>query len=333
VDKINVGIIGGGGVAQFVHLPIISKLESANLYAIAEVNKNRLKIAGEKYSTALQFHNFSEMLADENVHAIIIATPTSTHKEIALKCLKAKKDVLIEKPVALNFSEAKEISAAAKKYNRIVMVGMNMRFRPDAMLLRSIINSKELGDLFYIRCGWLQKKSSNQKWFLDKKQSGGGVVADLGIVILDLALWMLGDDTIKSVSVQKYNHYLAQVEDSAIGFIRLETGKVINFEVSWNLYSDVDRFNLVVHGTEGSAYLNPFRVYKKTESEPIDYSLNKSQNVQNLFKKSYENELKHFINAVRERGNVISTTSEAAIRMKLLETIYKSAAHGKEINF
>jgi len=330
MEKVKLGIIGLGSIAQLVHLPILSKLENAELAALCEINKNRLKTIGEKYPSAKKYQDYKEMTENENLDAVIIATPTSTHTEIALHCLKSNINVLIEKPIAINYEEAKEINNAAKKHKKIAMVGMNLRFRPDAMLMKSIINSGELGELFYIKCSWLRKKSSAQKWFVNKKQSGGGVVIDLGIVLLDLALWMFNNNKIESVSVQTFNHALKDIEESAIGLIRFENEQVIAFEVSWELYSETDSFSMVVHGTKGTAHLNPLRVYKRIESTHIDYTPSKT-NISNMFRKSYENELKHFIAAVRENISPISSSEESLIRMKMLEAIYKSAKAGKEI--
>lgn len=332
MDKTKVGVIGLGGIAQLVHLPILSKLDTVQLVSVAEINKGRLKNVGEKYPSAKQFLDYKEMLSNDELDAVIISTPTDTHEKIALDCLESKKNILIEKPISRNLKEAKEIVAAAKKVKKVAMVGMNSRFRPDTMLLRSIINSGDLGELFYINCSWLRKKSSLQKWFTNKNLSGGGVIIDLGIVILDLALWMLGDN-VETVSVQKYDHTKNEIEDSAMGMLRFQKGEVVNFEVSWELLSNTDSFNITVHGTKGSASLNPFRIYKKTESLNMDYSPNKTSNVQNLFRKSYENELRHFIGAVREGSPVISSADEALSRMKLLDVIYKSAEHKKEIRF
>lgn len=330
MEKTKIGVIGLGSIAQLVHLPILSKLDDVELVALTEINKNRLRTIGEKIPNAKRYTNYLEMLSNENLDAVIIATPTDTHAEIALECLKAKKHVLIEKPIALNYVEAKEINSAAKKYKKNVMVGMNLRFRPDAMLMKSIINSGDLGELFYIKCSWLRKKSSTQKWFLDKKHSGGGVIIDLGIVLLDLALWMFGDDKIENVSVQKFNHTLKDIEESAIGLIRFENGQVIAFEVSWELHSETDSLSMVVHGTNGTAFLNPLRVYKRSESTYIDYTPSKA-NSPNIYRKSYENELKHFIGTVRGNVNLISSSEEALVRMRLLEAIYKSAKIGKEV--
>jgi predicted dehydrogenase len=330
MDKTKVGVIGLGGIAQLIHLPILSKLETVELVSVAEINKNRLKTIGEKYPDAKQYLDYREMISNEELDAIVIATPTDTHEIVSLDCLESKINILIEKPVTRNFKEAKEIALAAKKVKKVAMVGMNSRFRPDTMLLRSIINSGELGDLFYINCSWLKQKSSIQKWFVNKTLSGGGVIIDLGIVILDLALWMIGEN-VESVSVQKFDHSKNEIEDSAIGLIRFQNGEVVNFEVSWEIYSNSDSFNITAHGTKGTSCLNPLKIFKKTESIHIDYTPYKAANVQNLFRKSYENELRHFIGAVREGAPVISSVDEALNRMKLLEALYKSAELKKEI--
>jgi len=332
MEKTKVAVIGLGGIAQLVHLPILSKLMNVQISAVVDRNKNQLNSVGDIFKIENRYTDHKEMLDKEDIDAVIIATPTNTHLDIALDCLKANKHILLEKPIARSVLEAKQINTASKKYKKQVMVGMNLRYRPDAMLMKSLVNSGELGDIFYIRCGWLRKQSSEQKWFINKSQSGGGVIIDLGILILDLALWILNDKKMKSVSVQKFNHNTKDVEDSAIGLVRFDDDRVISFEVSWGLHSEWDKFHLAAFGTEGTAHLNPLRAYKRMESSHIDYTVANQANQTNLFKKSYENELKHFIGVVRENTPVISTGDDAVSLMILLEALYKSAKLRKEVN-
>jgi len=119
--------------------------------------------------------------------------------------LKAKKDVLVEKPLARSYNEAKHVFAAAKNNKKKLMVGMNLRFRPDAMLLKSLLSSGEIGEPFYVKCGWIRRQSSAQKWFTRKTESGGGVIFDLGILLLDLSLWLLDYPSVHSISTQKFS--------------------------------------------------------------------------------------------------------------------------------
>lgn len=331
MDKTRIGVIGLGGIAQLVHLPILSKMNMVEISAVAEINKNRLRNVADKFGIKARFSNYAEMLEKSELDGVIIATPTNTHPQIAINCLNAGQNILVEKPVAPSLKEAKEVCEAAKSAKKVAMVGMNARFRPDAMLLKSLINSGELGNIFYIRSGWARKQSSKELWFLKKKESGGGAILDLGIVLLDLGMWLLDYPELKSVSVQKYHHKTKDVEDSAVGFIRFKNSSVINFEVSWSFHSDTDSFALTAFGTEGTAQLNPLRAYKKIESGNIDYTPGSTGNKKDLYKKSYDNELKHFIGSIRGNNPVISSCQDAVHRMNLIESIYKSAELNQEI--
>lgn len=331
MEKTKIAVIGLGGIAQLAHLPILTKLPNVLLVAVSDTNKTRLKAIGERYGIKNAYQDYNEMLNKEEIEGVVIATPTDTHSKIAIDCLKAKKDVLIEKPIARNLEEAKEIQAASKKYKKQVMVGMKLRYRPDAMLTRSLINSGELGDIFYIRCGWLRKQSSEQKWFLNKSQSGGGVLIDLGILILDLALWIMNDHKLKSVSVETFSHTTKDVEDTAVGLVRFSDERVISFEVSWGLHAEWDKFHLAAFGTKGTAHLNPLKAYKRLESGHIDYTLPTSATASNLYKKAFENELKHFVAAVRDNSPMVSSGEDALMLMRLLDAIYKSAELKKEV--
>ncbi|HMN26209.1 MAG TPA: Gfo/Idh/MocA family oxidoreductase [Ignavibacteriaceae bacterium] len=331
MDKVKIGIIGLGGVAQLVHLPNLSKISSADLTAVAEVNKNRLLTISDKFNVKEKFISYKEMLEKSDIDAVIIATPTSTHTDIAIDCLNAGKDVLVEKPLARTYAEAKKIVDAAKKNKKKLMVGMNLRYRPDTMLLRSFINTKEIGDPFYIKCGWIRKQSSSQKWFTKKEQSGGGVIFDLGIHLLDLALWLLDYPEITSVSSQNFYHNTKSVEDTSISCIKCDNSAVINMEVSWSLPVEKDHFFLDVYGTKGSFSSNPFRLYKKVENDYINLTPTQVDNPTVLFKKSYLNELKSFIGAIKGLNPVFSPGEEAMQRMKIIEAMYLSAEKKQEI--
>ena len=332
MEKTKIAVVGLGGVAQLVHLPILSKLNSVDLVAVTDISKTRLNSVADKFHIKNRYTDFIKMLDSEEIDAVVILTPTNTHKNIAVECLNKKKHVLIEKPVALNYDEAKEIDDAAKKNKCNAMVGMNFRFRPDTMLLKSLINSGELGELFYIKCGWSRKRSSEQKWFNKKNLAGGGVMLDLGIVLIDTALWLLDYPKVKNVTAQNFNHATQSIEDSSVGFIRLNNNSVINFDVSWSIHEDTDSFKLASYGTKGTGHLNPLRAYKKVANNRVDYTVNSGVQVKNLFKKSYENELKHFIGTVKDGMPLISSSEEALSRMKVIESLYESAKIKSEVN-
>jgi predicted dehydrogenase len=333
MEKVKIGVIGLGGVAQLVHLPNLSKIPNADLTAVAEINKNRLQTIADKFNVKQRFSDYNYMLEKSDIEAVIIATPTSTHTEIAIDCLNAGKDVLVEKPLARTYAETKKIVDAAKRNKRKLMVGMNLRYRPDTMLLRSFLNSNEIGEPFYVKCGWIRKQSSSEKWFTKKEESGGGVIIDLGIHILDLALWLLDYPEITSVSTQNFYHYTKSVEDTSINCIKCKNSAVINMEVSWSLPIEKDHFFLDVYGTKGSFSSNPFRLYKKVENDYINLTPTQVDTPQVMFKKSYLNELKSFIGAIKGLNPVFSPGEEALHRMKIIETMYESAEKKHEVKF
>ena len=248
-----------------------------------------------------------------------------------MAALKAKKDVLVEKPLARSLAEAKPIVESAKRNKKKLMVGLNLRYRPDAMILKSLINSDEIGEPNYIKASWVRRQSSREKWFTKKAESGGGVIIDLGILLLDLALWLLDYPAVQTVSAQSFNMNTKTVEDTSISFIRCKKSALISLETSWSLLLDKDQFNITVYGSKGSASINPFRVFKKLEDRLIELSPPKEENPVTLFQKSYYNELKSFIAAVRGISPLMSSGEEGLIRMKIVEAMYKSAAQKAEI--
>jgi len=331
MEKTKIAIIGLGGIAQLVHLPNITKLNNAVVTAVAEINKNRLNTIADKFNIAERYSDYKELLEKSDAEAVIIATPTHTHKEVAIACLKAKKDILVEKPLARTYAEAKPIVDAAKRNKRKIMVGMNLRYRPDAMILRSVLNTKEIGEPFYIKCGWIRRQSSSQKWFTIREESGGGVIIDLSILLLDLALWLLDYPPVDTVSTHSFYQNTKSVEDTSISFLRCKNSAIITIETSWSLPLEKDLFYLNVYGTKGSAFLNPFRIKKKIEDQFIDLTPSQTESPLNLFRKSYLNELKSFIGAVRGLNPVFSSGDEALSRMKVVDAMYQSAAKKLEI--
>ena len=332
-DKTKIGIIGLGGVAQLVHLPNLLKINNAVVTAVSEINKNRLNTIADKFNIKQRYTDYREMLAKEECDAVIIATPTNTHKDVAIDCIKANKHVLVEKPLARSYEEAKLILEAAKKSKQKLMVGMNLRFRPDAMLLRSLVSSGEIGEPFYVKCGWIRRQSSTQKWFTQKTESGGGVIIDLGILLLDFSLWLLDYPAVHSVSTKNFNHNTKNVEDTSISFIKFKNSSVVSMETSWSLVLDKDDFYVNVYGTKGYATLNPFRIFKKVEDQTMDLTPSQPESPLILLKKSYMNELKTFIGSVRGLNPLFSSGNEALSRMKIIDAMYKSAAQNKEMKF
>ncbi len=331
MDQVRVAVVGTGSIAQIIHLPILTRLNEAHLVAICDIDKAKAQYVAERFGIKRYYTSVEEMIKLEDLQGAIIATPTHVHKSTALPLLESGVDILVEKPLAHVLRDAEAIVEAANRLKRKLMVGMNNRFRPDAMILKSFVEGGELGKIFYTKAGWLKRSAGVSAWFKKKEKAGGGVFLDLGIVMLDLALWMMGYPDPLKVSATMYKHTSKDVEDSALAFLRMKNGSTLSIEVSWTFPTSEDFFYCDSYGTNGSAMINPFRILKTMHENLVNVTPQKIETPQNMFRRSYENEVKHFLGAIRGLRPVVSTGEEAVHRMKIVDAIYKSAARGKEI--
>ncbi|MFN0158859.1 MAG: Gfo/Idh/MocA family protein [Bacteroidota bacterium] len=333
MERTNIGVVGLGWIAQVVHLPILTKLPEVNVVAVCDRDKSRARLVAEKFGIKKVFTDHEKMIEMEELDALIVATSTDAHRDVTLAALKAGKDVLVEKPIARDYAEAVEIAEAARQSKRKLMVGMNHRFRPDTMILKSFLQGKELGKVFYTKAGWMRKRSTDSGWFTQKEKSGGGVLVDLGIVMLDMAFWLLDYPDVRKVSASHYTHKTKKVEDTSIVSISMKNGSLLNLEVSWSMCVTDDIYSCQLFGTDGSASLNPLRINKELHGNLVNLAPAKMESPQHLYKRSYENEIKHFLGAVHNVHPVISTAEEAVQRMRVVDAVYKSVRTGKEVTF
>lgn len=330
LEKTKLGIVGLGWIAQVFHLPILSKMTDVEIVCVCDKDKNRARAIAEKYGISRYYTDYHEMLEKEDLHAVDICTSTDAHTDVSIAAVEAKRDVFVEKPIARKYSEALRISDAVKKNKKNLMVGMNHRFRPDTMMLRSFIENNDFGKIFYVKAGWLKKPSSDSSWMMQEKLSGGGAFIDLGIVMLDLCLWMTGYPEVTRVSAMNYAHK-TKVEDSSVVYLTMKNGATVTIEVSWNFHIENELYYCNIYGDQGSGKINPLKIHKEMHGNVVNVTPIKTDTTLNAVKKSYENELKHFVGAIRGIHPFISTAQEAVHRMRIVDAIYRSAAKRKEI--
>jgi predicted dehydrogenase len=333
MEKTRLLISGLGGIAQIAHLPILARLDNIEIVGVCDVDKSKAKSIAQKYNVKNYFFNYDEMISNVEADCLIVTTPTNLHKEQAIKGLEAGLNVLVEKPLARNYNEAHAIVDVQKKNKKILMVGMNNRFRPDVMMQESFISAKELGEVFYIKTGFLKRRSTAENWSVKKEESGGGVFMDLGVVMLDIVLWLTKFPKVKSVTAVNYYHSFKNVEDSSFVLLRLANDVTATIETSWTLHREDDLFYCNVYGKEGSAGINPLKIYKRMHNTLVNVTPLKMEKPTNIFKRSYEYELSHFINSVRSSSTNLSDGIEALERMRIVDAVYKSAKSGKEVVF
>src|SRR5207248_1371017 len=199
---LRLALVGVGAAAQINHLPALKKMEGVEVAALCDRDPEKAARVAQKFGVPTHYTRFEELLADESIDAVDLTTPNYLHAPMAVAALEANKHVLCERPFARSGDEALAMARAAKKSEKLLMCAVQHRFRPDAQLLRKFVDKGDLGEIFLAKGGWLRQKTEwdSDEWRAQKRESGGGVVLDLGFQMVDLALWVLGDPRVVSVT-------------------------------------------------------------------------------------------------------------------------------------
>jgi predicted dehydrogenase len=326
---LGIGIIGAGSMAQMTYLPLLKKFEDVRLEALCDLDRSKAGFVAQRFGIPHFFGDPQHLIAAPGVDAVMILTPTNSHLALTLLALEAGKPVMVERPMARKASEAEKMVEAAQKNKQILMVGMNHRFRPDAMILKNFISAGELGNIFMVRCGWLKKKGrwARADWVVNRRIAGGGVLMDLGLQMLDLTLWLVNAYDVEHISAMAFEHTLGLgVEDTVACQLQMKGGKNVTLHASWALPAPETQAYAHFWGTKGAAVLNPLRIDKEMHGNLVNVTPGKSVTVRELHRSSFKYELRHFVECVRHGRQPISSGKEALEILKIVEAIYRAAA-------
>lgn len=326
---VRVAVLGAGSIAQVVHLPILSRMRGVQVAAVADRDAHTARTIAQRFEVPTVGTSFEEVLA-EDIDAVVVCTPSNRHEDQVRAALQAGKYVLCEKPLALTARGVASLLEEDGAEERL-MVAMNQRFRPDSIALRQFVAGGELGNVYYLRTGWLNRYRPRGRTWRDRKATaGGGAFMDLGLQMLDLALWTLGYPAPERVTAHMYAGPESEVEDSAALVVRLEGDRAINLECTWNLLAQRDRQYLHLLGSGGSGSLSPLAVFKQMPAGLVEVTPQIPAARENLFTASYRNELSHFVDVVRGERTPDSP-KEHLVLMRLVEAAYRSATERREI--
>ena len=331
---VRIGLIGTGAIAQVAHLPILRKLKGVQIAALCDSDAAKARALAERMGVDAWYTDIEEMLEFAKPDAVVVCTPNHLHEIHTLSALAAGAHVIVERPLAMQAAGAIRVLKAAEQAKRNVLVAMNHRFRSDAQAVHKFLRGGELGDVMTIRCGWNVFRAAKHQlgWRSRKSESGGGGIMDLGLPMLDLALWMAGRPEIErvSASLRLAGGGGGQVDELAGVQLYCEGGINIYCDVSWRYVGDGERFWLDVQASRGSAAISPLRVYKELHGQPADVTPTGAAGRENLFTQSYRSEWAYFLAGVR--GEVQLVPPEDQIRLhKVIEAIYKSADEQRDV--
>ncbi len=325
--KVKIGIVGCGAVAQVEHLPAFNSIPDAEITIICDTDGRKLSYLKNKYNIPLITLRFEDVIRNKDIDGIVIATPNYLHSPMVINALEYNKYILCEKPLGLNTKEIEEIGKIAAKHPNKLMYGLNDRFRQDVQTLRKYISGDELGEIFYAKTGWLRKLGGNiEKWRKDKIKSGGGVVLNLGIHLLDVALWLLPK---KVHTVFTSIHYNDGIEDSGVAIIKFQDGTFLTLEVAYTLLFERDFTYLNLFGEKGSALLNPLKIQKVQRDKLVDITPEVSN--KKLYKSSFLLQAEWFIDMIKRGRKPLFNWEDALTISKVIDALYKSAQENREV--
>ncbi len=327
---IRIGMIGAGAIAQIAHLPVLRKMKGVQLVGICDNDGAKARALAQRMNVSNWFTDIEELLEYGKVDAVVICTPNHLHEAHATAALAAGAHVIVERPLAITSAGVARVLKAADKAKRHVLVAMNNRFRSDVQAVHQFIRGGELGDLLTIRTGWHVFRAPRQQlgWRSRRNESGGGVLVDLGLPMLDLAWWMAGRPAVERVSA--WTRAGAQVDEVAVAHLLCAGAASILCDVSWRYVGAGERLWLDCQGTKGSASISPFHVFKELHGSPVDVTPHGAAGREHAFTASYRSEWAYFLAGVR--GEIELQPPEDQVRLhRIIEAVFKSAEEQRDV--
>jgi predicted dehydrogenase len=293
------------------------------------------------------------MINTETLDAVDIATPNDFHSIIAVYALERGLHVFCEKPDAVSVAEAEKMKAAAEESGRVLMVMRNNRYYSNSRYLKRYIESGAAGEIYCGRCGWIRRRGIPGRggWFTTKAKSGGGPLIDLGVHMIDLAMWLMGNPTPVAVSGCTFNKFADNqaeanseharfgetckegtfdVEDLAMGFIRFDNGACLQIEFSWASNIEEEKRFVELRGTKAGVTWNQngtCNIWSEDETGTlIDLKPHCGDPGD-----GHGLALSHFVSIVLDDAKRDYVPLQGLNMIKILEAIYKSAETGREV--
>lgn len=254
--SVRFAVIGCGNAARQIHLPAL-RAEGAEITAFASRSRSSAEARRAEWGTGAVVDRWAQAIDRDDVDAVVIAVPNSSHRDIAVAAATSGKHVLVDKPMACNTRDADEMIAAAAENGVVLVPFHNTRFAAPFVAAHRLVTSRRLGDITGFRAsfghGGPQTWAPDAKWFFDAEQSGGGCLMDLGVHVIDLVRFVTDDDITSVAAV--LNGRRGEVESDAQLLACTGRGAIGTIQASWSSRSGPDH-QLTVIGTDGTLHLD-----------------------------------------------------------------------------
>ena len=350
MSKVKIALIGAGNIAN-AHLESYCKVPDAEIVAICDINPDRLAKTADRFGIERRYTDVDSMLADNpDLDAADVCVWNCNHAECSIKALNAGLNVLCEKPMAYSAKEAEEMKAAADRSGKLLMIGFVLRFSNEAKIAQDFIEKDYLGEIYHAKAQYVRRHGNPGGWFADKAHSGGGPIIDLGVHVIDLTRYLMGNPKPVSVYAVASNRLgdrkyiktgpgwvpedakeddVCTVEDFATALIRYDNGASTFLETSYDINGE-DIGKKQLFGTKGGMDLsNGVKLYTTVNDYLADIDV-KTANF-NGGQDMFVAEMAHFVDCVKNGTECLAKAEDGITVMKILDAIYESARTGHEV--
>ncbi|SDR87078.1 Gfo/Idh/MocA family protein [Microlunatus soli] len=352
--NLRAGVVGLGWAGQ-QHMNGYQRAAGVDLVGLAGMEAEPLQRLGDEYAVEHRYADWVDLIKNAELDVVSVCTPPSLHAPIAIGALEAGVHVLSEKPMALDAASARQMVDAAKANGKILEVSFNHRRKAEVTATKELIDKGLLGEIYYAKAGWMRYHGipgGVGNWFSRKATSGGGPLMDIGVHMLDMALHLMGEPSVQTVSASTYAAYGPrgrgrgnygagqpgsdqpvpfEVEDLATAFVRMDNGSTLLLESSWAQGVGHDDMYVTLYGTEGGAELtwNPpgpqLRAW--TQIDGVDADLKPALGLNG----GHAEAVADFVAAVAAEELAGHQGDEALTRALIVDATYHSAAESTEV--
>ncbi len=333
------GLIGAGGIGQ-IRAQALKGMKDCVLTAITDVNKEQARAIAATSSTKIHvFDDYRQMLASDDVDAIIVSTPPQFHEEITVSALEAGKHVLCEKPLANSVDACRRMVEASRKTGKTLATGFNHRYFPAIQFVKRTLDSGQIGELDHVRAfaGHTGLSEFKAPWMYDKQIMGGGALMDNGIHIIDLTRYLLGEvDEVFGIATCNI-WKLDRAEDNGFALMRSPQGKTAVLHATWSEWKGY-RFHIEAYGDKGMAraYYAPMMsmaIYmdkpgglrrRKFDVYPTSIVKEKLYGWQSTTVKAFQQEFRDFVGLCEGRNGIIADGFAGLRAVEIADAVYRS---------